>query len=81
MTCEPFPSRFPRGWELMVRRPCLLSHTMARHMSLQATIRMRPRIRIPLTSIIESIAGRTCGPAGGGEHAGVRTPWLAAAKC
>jgi hypothetical protein len=25
VACEPFPSWFPRGWELMVRRPCLLS--------------------------------------------------------
>jgi len=22
--CEPFPPGYPRGWELMVRRPCVL---------------------------------------------------------
>ena len=23
--CQPFPPGYPRGWELMVRRPCLVS--------------------------------------------------------
>lgn len=24
--CEPMPPGYPRGWELMVRRPCLLDY-------------------------------------------------------
>ena len=27
--CEPFPPGYPRGWELMVRRPCVLNYGYA----------------------------------------------------
>jgi hypothetical protein len=27
--CEPFPPGYPRGWELMVRRPCVLYYGYA----------------------------------------------------
>ena len=27
--CEPFPPGYPRGWELMVRHPCVLNYGYA----------------------------------------------------
>ena len=59
------------------------SITAMRHlMAGRAITRLRPVTRIirPFPSGIESIAGRTCGPAGGGKHAAARSSSVAPAR-
>jgi hypothetical protein len=53
--CEPFPPWYPRGWELMMRRPCVLSYAygpyaygryygVPRYYPLSATYTYRPAL-------------------------------------
>ena len=51
-TCQPFPPSYPRGWELMVRRPCLIYYRYApyyeapTHYRLAATYPYRPALHV-----------------------------------
>ena len=71
LACQPLPSWYPRGWELMVRYPCYYVYAAFLLFSrLTTLIRQSTRTSVcqfaPHTG---SIAGHICVPAGGGEQA------------
>ena len=68
--CEPLPPWYPRGWELMLRYPCV-TYVYGSPITHPPTILIRQSTRtsecqLPYTG---SIAGHICVLAGGGEDA------------
>ena len=67
--CQLLPSWYPRGWELMVRYPCVTyvygsSYYPAAYSPIRESTRIGECQLMPCSG---SIAGHICVPAGGGE--------------
>src|SRR6516164_9484584 len=69
--CQPLPSWYPRGWELMVRYPCATLCLWTFILSKQLTLirRSTRTSECQLVLYTGSIAGHICVLAGGGEDA------------
>ena len=69
LACQPLPSWYPRGWELMVRYPCYYVYAPSYYSPAYYPYpAVYPHQRVSIRAHTGSIAGHICVPAGGGEQ-------------